>query len=152
MRQSPDLAPRAVRFRCIPVLCTLAACNFAVLQKESYAIKIHRLLAAILVAGLGLATAEAATVQPYQQGGFTAAQQAGKPILIFVEAPWCPTCAKERPILSGLYDTPEFKDLQMTGAAALAVAVLILSGTDRQLETAFVNASPAWLTDLTTRF
>ena len=75
---------------------------------------IHRLLAAaVLVAGLGLATAEAATVQPYQPGGFTAAQQAGKPILIFVEAPWCPTCAKERPILSGLYDTPEFKDLQV---------------------------------------
>ena len=41
---------------------------------------------------------------------------------------------------------------RMTGIAALAVAVLILSGTDRQVETAFVNASPVWLTDLTTRF
>ncbi len=69
--------------------------------------------AAFLAASLGLATAQAATVEPYQQSSFAAAQQAGKPILIFVEAPWCPTCAKERPILASLYDTPEFKDLQV---------------------------------------
>ena len=74
----------------------------------------HRFLAAaLLTAGLGLTQAQAATVQPYQPSGFAAAQQQGKPILIFVEAPWCPTCAKERPILSGLYDKPEFKDLQV---------------------------------------
>ena len=74
----------------------------------------RRLLpAALLAAGLGLAPARAATVQPYAQAGFAAAQQAGKPILVFVEAPWCPTCAKERPILAKLYDMPEFKDLQV---------------------------------------
>jgi cytochrome c-type biogenesis protein len=38
------------------------------------------------------------------------------------------------------------------GAGALAVSVLILSGMDRTLETALVSASPAWLTDITTRF
>ncbi len=38
------------------------------------------------------------------------------------------------------------------GALLLAVGVLILSGLDRALETALVNASPAWLTQLTTRF
>jgi cytochrome c-type biogenesis protein len=38
------------------------------------------------------------------------------------------------------------------GASALAVAVLILTGSDRSLEAALVAASPAWLTDLTTRF
>jgi thioredoxin 1 len=69
--------------------------------------------AALLAASLGLATAQAATVQLYQQADFGAAQLANKPILIFVEAPWRPTCAKERPILSSLYDTPEFKDLQV---------------------------------------
>jgi len=73
----------------------------------------HIIPAAAFALALGLATANAATVQPYQPAGFVAAQQAGKPILIFVEAPWCPTCAKERPILAGLYDTPEFKDLQV---------------------------------------
>lgn len=40
----------------------------------------------------------------------------------------------------------------LLGGASLAVAVLILSGFDRALETALVQASPAWLTALTTRF
>lgn len=38
------------------------------------------------------------------------------------------------------------------GGGALAVSALILTGADRLLETALVAASPAWLTDLTTRF
>lgn len=38
------------------------------------------------------------------------------------------------------------------GAAALGVAALILTGTDRALEAALVAASPDWLTDLTTRY
>ena len=38
------------------------------------------------------------------------------------------------------------------GAGALAVAVLILSGMDHRLEAVLVAASPAWLTDVTTRF
>ncbi len=38
------------------------------------------------------------------------------------------------------------------GGVALAMAALILSGLDRELETVLVQASPAWLTDLTTRF
>lgn len=38
------------------------------------------------------------------------------------------------------------------GMGAVAMAALILTGGDRSLETALVNASPPWLTDLTTRF
>lgn len=57
--------------------------------------------------------AEAATIQPYQQATFEAAQRSGEPILIFVEAPWCPVCAKERPILQHLYAAPEFVHLQV---------------------------------------
>ncbi len=38
------------------------------------------------------------------------------------------------------------------GVGAVVVATLILTGGDRGLETALVNASPPWLTDLTTRF
>ena len=40
----------------------------------------------------------------------------------------------------------------LLGGAALLIAALILTGLDRTLETALVAASPAWLTDLTTRF
>jgi cytochrome c-type biogenesis protein len=38
------------------------------------------------------------------------------------------------------------------GVSALAIGGLILSGVDRSVEAALVNASPVWLTDLTTRF
>ena len=38
------------------------------------------------------------------------------------------------------------------GAGAVAVSLLILTGADRHLESVLVAASPAWLTDLTTRF
>ena len=38
------------------------------------------------------------------------------------------------------------------GAALIAVAILVLSGTDKAIEARLVEASPAWLTDLTTFF
>ncbi len=73
-----------------------------------------------IVAGLALSMSvgafgavHAATIQPYQQAAFDAAQKSGEPVLIFVEAPWCPTCAKERPILQQLYGTPEFANLKV---------------------------------------
>ena len=40
----------------------------------------------------------------------------------------------------------------LLGGAALLVSVLILTGADRSVETVLVTASPAWLTNLTTRF
>ena len=38
------------------------------------------------------------------------------------------------------------------GALLIAIGVLLLSGLDKKLETMLVDASPAWLTKLTTRF
>ena len=40
----------------------------------------------------------------------------------------------------------------LLGGSAVAVSLLILTGLDRSAETVLVNAFPAWLTDLTTRF
>ena len=40
----------------------------------------------------------------------------------------------------------------LLGGGAVAVSLLILTGLDRSVETVLVNASPDWLTDLTTRF
>jgi cytochrome c-type biogenesis protein len=40
----------------------------------------------------------------------------------------------------------------LLGALLLAVGVLILTGLDKRLETVLVEASPDWLTALTTRF
>jgi thioredoxin 1 len=47
----------------------------------------------------------------YSQQAFAAAQAAGKPILLHITAPWCPTCKAQRPILSKLEATPKFKNL-----------------------------------------
>ena len=74
-----------------------------------------------ILAGLALTTgvgafgvAHAATVQPYQQACLrSGAEERRTRSLIFVEASWCPTCAKERPILQQLYGTPEFAHLQV---------------------------------------
>lgn len=41
---------------------------------------------------------------------------------------------------------------QAMGAVVVGVGVLILSGLDKAVETWLVEASPAWLTELTTRF
>lgn len=64
------------------------------------------------LAGAGLATtgARAATV-PFNEADFKAAQLAGKPIMVAVHATWCPICAKQKPILSELMASPQFKDV-----------------------------------------
>jgi hypothetical protein len=38
------------------------------------------------------------------------------------------------------------------GAAFIVIGVTIVSGADRRIEAALVEASPQWLTDLTTSF
>lgn len=69
------------------------------------------LLAALFAAAPGpaLAAAEA----PYTEAAFAAAQRQGRPILVAVDAPWCPTCAKQRPILAKLEADPRFQDLRV---------------------------------------
>jgi thiol-disulfide isomerase/thioredoxin len=67
------------------------------------------LVAAVLMVG----SASAATVADFTPQAFAAAQKSGAPILVFVEASWCPTCAKQRPILSELYKEPEFDALKV---------------------------------------
>lgn len=72
----------------------------------------------ILLAMLGLcltlsfaATALAEGKKPFDQAAFEAAQAGGKPILIEVTAPWCPTCKAQKPILSDLTGRPDFADM-----------------------------------------
>ncbi len=40
--------------------------------------------------------------QPYDSKLFSDAQNAGKSILVHVTAPWCPTCAQQKPIVHTL--------------------------------------------------
>ena len=50
-------------------------------------------------------------LEPFTQAEFSAAQKDGKPILVDIFAPWCPTCRAQKPILEELTAKPEFKDL-----------------------------------------
>jgi thioredoxin 1 len=68
------------------------------------------LLLAALTANTA-APALAAGAQPFDAAAFADAQKAGKPILVAIDASWCPICKVQRPILSDLTADPKFKDL-----------------------------------------
>ena len=68
---------------------------------------------ASLLAALGGAPAFAATEVPYTAAAFQAAQAANEPIVLWVHASWCPTCAKQAPILSKLEADPANKKLKV---------------------------------------
>ena len=73
------------------------------------------LIAATLIAGLvsaGLpAPGMAGERVAFTPAAFAQAQAAAKPILVEIDASWCPNCAKQRPILAKLAAEPGFKDL-----------------------------------------
>ena len=71
------------------------------------------LLGLLAAAPIAFASAASAAGQPYEAAAFQAAQQAGKPILVHITAPWCTTCAAQKPILAKLEADPKFKDLQV---------------------------------------
>ena len=64
-----------------------------------------------LAAALTLSPLASAASQTFDQKAFEAVQNAGKPILLHITAPWCPTCRAQTPILSKLEAAPNFKDL-----------------------------------------
>jgi len=55
--------------------------------------------------------AQAAEPSAFTDAAFQAAQEAGKPILVHVNASWCPTCAQQRPILDKLEHSAELGNL-----------------------------------------
>lgn len=140
--------------------------------KMSFA-KSRSMMAALLLLALPLTT-EAG--QTYDTKAFAAAQGAGKSILVDVTAPWCPTCAKQKPTVQGLgletsqpklvvfdvdFDSPKdaLKQFRVTGQSTLImfkgkteVGRSILSGLDKMVETRLTDTMPPWLVNLTTRF
>ena len=73
----------------------------------------HILFAAFASAPLLFGTGAIAAEMIYTPAAFEAAQKAGKPILVHITAPWCTTCAAQKPILAKLEAEPRFKDLQV---------------------------------------
>jgi thiol-disulfide isomerase/thioredoxin len=64
-----------------------------------------------LGAALSVGPLASAASTTFDQKAFEAAQNAGKPILLHVSAPWCPTCKAQAPILGKLEAAPKFKNL-----------------------------------------
>ena len=54
-----------------------------------------------------VARAATAAATPFTPQAFSASQAEGKPILVEIDASWCPTCAKQRPIIQKLVHAPE---------------------------------------------
>ena len=71
----------------------------------------RNVIAAVAVFSLAPSVALALHGKPFNQATFEAAQAAGKPILIDVSAPWCPTCRTQAPILLRLVGNGAFKDV-----------------------------------------
>lgn len=71
----------------------------------------HILAAGAFAAALAVTPAMAGQRAGYTPAAFAAAQKAGKPILVEVHAPWCPTCKAQGPILSKLEADPRFAGL-----------------------------------------
>jgi thiol-disulfide isomerase/thioredoxin len=66
--------------------------------------------AAVLVALLSARTFAAETV-PYTPEAFDAAQRSGRPVLIEIHAPWCPTCKAQAPILADIEKDAKYDKL-----------------------------------------
>ena len=76
----------------------------------------RRVMVAALALAAGLAVSAPAFAfesKPFDAETFAAAQAAGKPILVEITAPWCPTCKAQKPILSDLTQKAKFKDLMV---------------------------------------
>jgi thiol-disulfide isomerase/thioredoxin len=73
----------------------------------------RRLLLVTLAIGLALSSfaTSAAETNPYAPEAFSEAQKAGKSILVHINAPWCPVCQAQKPILAELTAEPKFKNL-----------------------------------------
>ena len=52
-------------------------------------------------------------VQPFDESVFAYARKAGKPVLVYVHAKWCPTCRKQEPAIHSLLQRSEFSGFQV---------------------------------------
>ena len=54
--------------------------------------------------------ASGAEVQTYSKDAFQQAQAAGRPIVVFVTASWCPNCRKQQPVVDTMAKDKAFAD------------------------------------------
>ena len=100
---------------------------------------------------LGLAApwaARAAEVSPFTAEAFAAAQASDRPILVAIQAPWCPTCAAQQPIIEKiaaegagknlrvlLVDFDTQKDVVRSLGATMQSTLVVFHGKDEMART-----------------
>lgn len=69
------------------------------------------IIAIVLAAMTTASLATAGERNGFTPKAFAAAQAKGESILVDISAPWCPTCAAQKPIIDKFAADPRFKDL-----------------------------------------
>ena len=75
--------------------------------------KLFAITCAAMIAVAGASGANAGTIKPVSMEAYQVAAAAGKPVIFYVKADWCPVCAKETPIIQSLMHDPAFKDYEV---------------------------------------
>lgn len=57
--------------------------------------------------------AMAGDIKPFSQQEFDKLTQGGKPVVLDISAPWCPTCKQQKPIVEGLMKMHAYKDVTL---------------------------------------
>jgi len=73
-----------------------------------------RSAAVVLLAFVALAAS--AKEVPFTQAAFDKAVAAGQPVIVHVQASWCPTCKVQRPIVESLLQDPKRKNVTLFSA------------------------------------
>lgn len=71
---------------------------------------IIKILGLILLTWVGQASA---AITEYSSARFDALQRAGKPVLVFIHADWCPTCKAQTKVLNQLLQGNRYRDLDI---------------------------------------
>ena len=71
--------------------------------------KFHRWMFGTLL--LALAGTTAAAEVPFDQASYVQTLAAGKPVVVYLHADWCPTCRAQQPIVDRLSKEPRLKDV-----------------------------------------
>jgi thioredoxin 1 len=66
---------------------------------------------AALLTSLVAVTGASAGMRPFGTANFQAALEAGGPVLVHIDATWCPTCQVQKPIIAGLLSQKEYMDV-----------------------------------------
>ena len=74
--------------------------------------KIANTILAIALSSLA-SLAMAGDIKPFTQQEFDQLTKAGKPVVLDISAPWCPTCKAQKPIIDGLMKQPAYKDVTL---------------------------------------